>query len=81
MWTREAWEDYEYWQKKDKATLKRINKLIKSVMREPFSGIGKPEKLKYIEGAWSRRIDITHRLVYKVINDTLYIAQCRYHYE
>jgi len=81
MWTLEAWDDYNYWQQHDKTKVKRVNKLIKSAMREPFSGIGKPEKLKFITNAWSRRIDIKHRLVYQISGDTLFIAQCRYHYD
>jgi toxin YoeB len=55
-WTQAAWEDYEYWQGQDKKTLKRINALIKDVMRHPFVGIGKPEPLKAnLSGFWSRR--------------------------
>lgn len=56
--TEDAWADYCYWQNQDKKTLKRINKLIKDIQRDPFTGIGKPEPLKYdYQGAWSRRID------------------------
>lgn len=80
-WTQEAWEDYLYWQKTDKNKLKRINELIKSCLRTPFEGIGKPEGLKNdLQGFWSRRIDSEHRLVYTVQNDQLIIAACRYHY-
>ena len=62
--------------------LKRINTLIKEIMRQPFEGIGKPEPLKYsLSGYWSRRITDEHRLVYKVTEDNLLIAQLRYHYE
>ena len=76
-----AWEDYLYWQKTDKAVLKRINQLIREIQREPFTGIGKPEPLKHqLAGFWSRRIDNCHRLVYAVEGDTLLIAQCRDHY-
>jgi len=76
-----AWDDYLYWQKTDKAQLKRINKLIKDIQRAPFEGIGKPESLKHnLTGYWSRRINQEHRLVYKVTDDGLLIAQCRYHY-
>ncbi len=76
-----AWENYLYWQQTDKATLKRINKLIKDIQRSPFEGIGKPEPLKHnLSGYWSRRITQEHRLVYKVVNDDFLIAQCRYHY-
>ena len=61
--------------------LKRINKLIKDIQRTPFEGIGKPEALKYsLSGYWSRRINDEHRIVYKVTEDSLLIAQLRYHY-
>lgn len=80
-WTDEAWEDYLYWQATDKQILKRINLLIKDTLRQPFSGLGDPEPLKHnLSGFWSRRINKEHRLVYHISNDTLYIAQCRYHY-
>ena len=77
-----AWEEYLYWQKTDKAILKRINTLIKDITRDPFDGIGKPEALKYsLSGYWSRRITDEHRLVYRITDNTLLIAQLRYHYE
>ncbi len=80
-WTEIAWEDYLYWQKTDKKTLKRINTLIKDIKRQPFHGLGDPEPLKHNWlGYWSRRINLEHRLVYKVIGDSLIIIQCRYHY-
>jgi toxin YoeB len=76
-----AWEDYLYWQQTDKATLKRINILIKDIQRTPFEGIGKPEALKHqLSGFWSRRIDDRHRLVYAVEDNILLVAQCRDHY-
>lgn len=76
-----AWEDYLYWQQTDKAMLKRINHLVREILREPFAGIGKPEPLKHqLSGFWSRRIDSCQRLVYAVEGDTLLIAQCRDHY-
>ena len=76
-----AFEDYIFFQKNDKKTIERINKLIKEVAREPFSGIGKPEALKHnLSGLWSRRISNEHRLVYTVKNNSIYILQCRYHY-
>jgi toxin YoeB len=78
----DAWDDYLYWQKNDKKILNKINRLIKEIAREPFEGIGDPEPLKYNwSGYWSRRITIEHRLVYKVTDDDLMIAQCRYHYQ
>lgn len=80
-WTPQAWEDYLYWQRADKQKLKRINELIKSCLRTPFEGIGKPEGLKNdLQGFWSRRIDGEHRLVYTVQQEQLIIAACRYHY-
>lgn len=76
-----AWEDYLYWQQHDKSLLKKINSLIKEAMRTPFEGSGKPEALKEnLKGFWSRRINLEHRLVYRVEEDTIYILQCRYHY-
>ena len=81
LFAENAWEDYLYWQRTDKKILKRINLLIKEIQRDPFQGIGKPEALKFNwTGYWSRRIDLEHRLVYKVKDDSLFIAQCRYHY-
>lgn len=80
-WARTAWDDYLYWQETDKKILKRINKLIRDIKRNPFEGLGDPEPLKHSwSGYWSRRINREHRLVYKVKNDTVFIAQCRYHY-
>lgn len=70
-----------YWQETDKKILRKINSLIKEVERSPFQGAGKPEPLKYnLAGWWSRRVDLEHRLVYRVENDSIYILQCRYHY-
>ena len=80
-WAEKAWEDYLFWQQTDKKTLKRINRLIKNITREPFSGLGDPEPLKHHwSGYWSRRIDREHRLVYKVTDKAIIIVQCRYHY-
>lgn len=82
IWHEKAWEDYLYWQTQDKKTLKRINSLIQDIERNPFEGIGKPEPLKHdLAGFWSRRIDDLNRIVYKISNDVLEIAQCRTHYE
>ena len=81
MWAEAAWEDYLYWQATDKATLKRINALIKDIVRHPFEGIGDPEPLRHQwSGYWSRRIDREHRLVYKPSDGAVMIAQCQYHY-
>jgi toxin YoeB len=77
----EAWEDYQYWLNTDKITLKRLNLLIKDCLRTPFTGIGKPEPLKFdLSGTWSRRITQEHRLVYMIDGDNLIILQCRYDY-
>ncbi|MCK5293738.1 MAG: Txe/YoeB family addiction module toxin [Arcobacteraceae bacterium] len=77
----QAWEDYLHWQQNNKKILKRINLLIKDINRVPFKGLGEPEPLKYNwSGYWSRRITLEHRLVYKVADTSLLIAQCRYHY-
>jgi len=76
-----AWEDYLYWQKTNKKFLKRINLIIRDITRTPFEGIGKPEALKHnLSGYWSRRINDEHRIVYRVDDNNIYIAQCRYHY-
>lgn len=81
LWSVNAWEDYLYWQSKDKKTLKRVNILIKDIMRNPFSGLGEPEALRHSwSGYFSRRIDREHRLVYTFKDNTIIIAQCRYHY-
>ncbi|MBK8850516.1 MAG: Txe/YoeB family addiction module toxin [Saprospiraceae bacterium] len=77
-----AWEDYISWQADDRKILKKINELIKDIKKTPYSGLGKPEALKYdLSGYWSRRIDMEHRLVYKVIDDEILIYACRYHYD
>lgn len=76
-----AWDNYLYWQSTDKKIMKRINVLIKEIVRSPYEGIGKPEPLKHgLSGYWSRRITDEHRLVYKVVEDTVLIAQLRYLY-
>ena len=81
VFSSQAWEDYLYWQKKDKKILRRINAMIKETSRTPFKGTGKPEPLRHLlAGYWSRRITEEHRFVYKPTEDTLLIAQLRYHY-
>jgi toxin YoeB len=76
-----GWEDYLHWQETDRKMLRKLNGLIKECLRTPFDGTGKPEPLKgEFAGWWSRRIDREHRLVYRVTEDALLIAQCRYHY-
>ena len=77
----QAWEDYLYWQNTDKMMLEKINSLIKEIERLPFEGVGKPEPLKHnLTGLWSRRINLDHRLVYKIENESIILFQCRYHY-
>lgn len=81
LWQDEAWSDYLYWQQEDKKLLKRINQLLKDIDRNGYTGIGKPEPLKGdLSGWWSRRIDGTHRLVYRIREGRIEIAQCRTHY-
>ena len=77
-----AWEDYCYWINQDKKTLRRINLLLKDVERNGNDGIGKPEPLLGdLSGYWSRRIDDSNRLVYKIEKDTIKIVQCKSHYK
>lgn len=79
--TPSAWEDYLWFQEHDKKLLKRINSLIRDILRAPFEGIGKPEPLKAnLTGAWSRRINDEHRLVYLATATEVTIIACRYHY-
>ena len=81
VFSSQSWEEYLHWQKTDKRILYRINDLIKDISRSPYKGKGKPETLKYaLSGYWSRRMNEEHRLVYKIKEDSLYIAQLRYHY-
>ncbi len=81
VFTINGWEDYVFWQSTDRATLKRINRLLDDITRDPFGGIGKPEQLRHaLAGAWSRRIDEEHRIVYLVVDDDIVILQARYHY-
>lgn len=82
VFTPSAWEDYLWFQDRDRKLLKRINQLIEDVKRSPFQGIGKPEPLKgELSGYWSRRINDEHRLVYSVTAKEVVIVACRYHYE
>jgi len=76
----EGWSDYVYWQTQDKKTLKRINALLQDIERNGHTGIGNPELLKGLSGYWSRRINEKDRLVYKIGDGEIMIAQCRTHY-
>ncbi|MHA1541278.1 MAG: Txe/YoeB family addiction module toxin [Alphaproteobacteria bacterium] len=81
IFSAEGWEDYLYWQKTDKRILKKVNLLVKTILRTPFEGIGKPEALKNnLSGFWSRRINAEHRIVYAVSQNKITIIQCKYHY-
>ena len=81
IFSEQAWDDYLYWQKTDKKLLERINTIIKDISRSPFAGIGKPEPLKNaLSGYWSRRINDEHRIVYKISDGSILIAQLRFHY-
>jgi toxin YoeB len=76
-----SWEDYLYWQKTEKNILRKINSLIREIERTPFEGTGKPEPLNYnLAGWWSRRLNLEHRLIYRIENDSIIILQCRYYY-
>ncbi len=82
QWDGDAWDEYCQWQQADKATLKRINALIKDARRDPFDGIGKPEALKHeLSGLWSRRINHEDRLTYYLKDEILVIVSCKGHYE
>jgi toxin YoeB len=77
----QAWEDYQHWVQTDRKLVGRINELIKDTMRNPYSGIGKPEPLRHaLSGFWSRRISDEHRMVYRVAGNNLELAQLRFHY-
>jgi toxin YoeB len=82
VWSDGAWEDYLYWQTQDKKTLRRVNQLLLDIDRNGHKGIGKPEPLKHDkQGYWSRRIDDVNRLVYRIVENRIEIAQCRAHYD
>lgn len=82
VFTLTGWGDYLFWQKTDKATLARLNRLIIEVIRDPYSGLGKPELLRNaLSGYWSRRTDEEHRLVYAVEGEDVVIIQARLHYQ
>ncbi|MHB8893748.1 MAG: Txe/YoeB family addiction module toxin [Candidatus Geothermincolia bacterium] len=81
IFSEHAWDDYQYWVETDRQMLKRINRLIREIVRDPFAGAGKPEPLKHgLSGYWSRRINDEHRIVYRMAEDAILIAQLRYHY-
>ncbi len=82
VFTDNGWKDYVYWQTEDRKTLRKINKLLDDISRNGNEGIGKPEPLVgNLSGFWSRRINETDRLVYRIDNENIYILSCRYHYQ
>ena len=82
QWDIDAWEEYCDWQRVNKAALKKINQLIRDILRDPFDGLGKPEPLKEdLSGFWSRRIDEENRLIYAVEQDAVVLISCKGHYE
>ena len=82
IFVEESWEDYQYWQRTNKKILRKINDLKKDIARNPYDGLDKPEPLKFKnKGYWSRRIDSEHRLIYRVKEDEVQIAKCRFHYD
>ena len=82
LFSEQAWEDYQHWMATDKKVAKRINQLIRDTARDPFRGIGKPEPLRHLlKGYWSRRINEEHRMVYRVKEGMLMLAQIRHHYK
>jgi len=82
VYSPQAVEDLKYWKKAgDIAIQKRISLLLEDMLKHPFEGIGKPEPLKYqLTGKWSRRINIEHRLVYRVVGTEIWIETLRGHY-
>lgn len=77
----DAFEDLAWWIEKDRTTALKVIKLVREIQRDPFSGTGKPERLKHdLAGCWSRRINQEHRLIYQVLDDKIRILACRYHY-
>lgn len=81
LFTQQSWEDYLYWNTYDKSKVKRVNQLIKEIQRHPYAGSGKPEALRNkLSGFWSRRIDLEHRLIYRIKDQYIEIVKCRSHY-
>ena len=81
IWDEDAWAEYLYWQTQDKKTLKRINQLLQDIDRNGYGGIGKPEPLRGdLQGWWSKRIDDSNRIVFRIHNDCIEILQCGSYY-
>jgi toxin YoeB len=82
VWLEKSWEEYCTWQTQDKKIVKRINAIIKDILRKPYEGIAKPEPLKFsLSGYWSRRIDDVNRIVYGVKGERIIIVSCKGHYD
>jgi toxin YoeB len=73
-------QDLSFWIENNRRVALRIMDLVEAILRDPFSGIGKPEKIRWLKDTWSRRINEEHRLVYRVFDDRIYFLQARYHY-
>ncbi len=86
LFSKTAWEQYLEWQKEDAKIVARIHELLRAIQRDPFKGVGKPEPLRQnLKGYWSRRINVEHRLVYRIIGkqqegQRVEVLTCRYHY-
>ncbi len=79
--TPDAFKEYNEWISEDFEIVQKIIVLLKDVQKSPFKGLGKPEPLKgNFSGFWSRRIRLTHRLIYRISSETIEIIKCRDHY-
>jgi toxin YoeB len=79
--TPDGWDDYLFWDARDKAVMRRLNRLLEETLRTPFEGLGKPEQLRHqLAGCWSRRLTEEHRLVYRITADAVMVLMARYHY-
>jgi toxin YoeB len=82
IFSRNAWDDYLFWQEEDKRMVRKIQDLIRSIRKTPYEGLGQPESLRYdLAGFWVRKIDREHRLVYQVVKKDLLIYTCRFHFD
>lgn len=81
-WTNDAWDEFLYWQKTDKKVFKKIIEIVQDIDRNGYEGIGKPERLTgNLSQYYSRRIDAKNRIVYQIVNETIYFIQCGSHYK
>ena len=76
----DAWDDYEYWRTTDKVMFTRLRRAIADIVRDPFAGSGAPKPLRYAENLWARRLDLRHRILYRVTDDTIEFLSMRGHY-